>query len=133
MDFHALAAGADDWFDELTVSILVPAVDQFGQVLGSIGALVVDPGEIERAEWVVRRPDDEQAGEAAVELLQAVARAGAFEGGDMFTGPAANLDAPSRELVRLSFRRGGTDQDHLLGASGGDFAEQSSNRRRAIT
>jgi len=133
MDFHAFAAGADDRFDELTVGVLVPAVDQFRKVLGSIRALVVDPGEIERAEWVVRRPDDEQAGEAAVELLQAVAKAGAFEGGDIFTGSAANLDPASRELVRLSFRRGGTHQDHLLGASGGDFAEQSSNRRGAIT
>src|SRR4051812_5943917 len=101
MDFHALAAGADDWFDELTVGIFVAPVDQFRKVLGSIGALVVNAREVQRAEWVVRGPDDEQTGEASVELLEAIAKAGTLECRNIFTGSAANFEAASCEFVRL--------------------------------
>src|SRR4051812_15607903 len=72
MDFHPLAAGADDRFDKLTVSILIPAIDQLGQHLCPIRALVVGAIEIQRSERVVRRTNHEQTSETAIELFERI-------------------------------------------------------------
>src|SRR3954469_23713246 len=79
MDFHPLAAGADDRFDELTVSVLIPAIDQIGQHLCAIRALVVGATEIQRSERVVRRTNHEQPSKTAIELFECITKCGRLE------------------------------------------------------
>ena len=86
--FDALAAGADHRLDELAVGISVAAIDELRQRQRAIGSFVVDAGEIERTDRIVRRPDDEEPGEAAVELLQDVAKAGSLEAAKLLAGAA---------------------------------------------
>ena len=54
---NPVAACPDDRVDELTESILVPAVHKLGKSSSSIRSLVVAPGKVERAERIVRRTD----------------------------------------------------------------------------
>src|SRR4029453_16720309 len=75
----AVAAGPDNRLDELTIRVLVSTIDQLGEGVLAIGGLVVDAGEVEGSQRIVRRPDDEQSGEAAAEVFEDVAKAGGFE------------------------------------------------------
>ena len=65
MDFHSLAARANDRLDELAIGIFIPSIDEFGERLRSIRPFVVDAGKIKRADfsvdggpWTPLFPDD---------------------------------------------------------------------------
>ena len=62
--------GSDDGLEKLTIRVLVAAIHQLRQGLDPIGSLIVDAGEIERAQRVMSRTDDKQTGKSAVELFE---------------------------------------------------------------
>src|SRR6185503_11090867 len=68
LDFNALSAGTDDGFDELSIRILVSAIDEFHERLTPVGSLVVNAGKVQRTERIVHRANHEEPGEPAVEL-----------------------------------------------------------------
>ena len=96
-----LAARADDRLDELAVGILVAAVEQLAQRVRAIGPFVVDAGEIERPQRIVRRTNDEQASEAASELFQAVAQRCDFESGQLLARMASEISPARAQLVSI--------------------------------
>src|SRR5699024_10754919 len=100
LDLDPLATGADDRLDELPVGVFVAAIEQLGQGLHAVRSLVADAGEIERAERVVRRTDDEEPGDPAVEVLERISQHGSLEGAEMFAGTAAQVGAAGAQFVR---------------------------------
>ena len=86
--FDALAAGADHRLDELAVGVAVAAIGELRQRQRAIGSFVVDAAEVERTDRIVPRADDEEPGEAAIELLQYVAKAGSLEAAKLLAGAA---------------------------------------------
>src|SRR3954469_22141087 len=104
MDFHPLTAGADDRFDELTIRVLIPAIDQLGQRLGSIRSLVVGAREVEWTERVMCRTNHEQTSKAAIELFECITQRGRLERREILAGAAAKFLATGPQLVRLAFR-----------------------------
>ena len=86
-----VAAGADDRLDKLTVGVLVSAIDELGERVRSIRAFVVHARKVERTERIVGRPDHEQPGEAACELLDDVADVSALERGELFARAATKI------------------------------------------
>ena len=91
MDFYPLAAGADDRLDELAVGILVAAIDELAERLSPVGSFIVHPSEIQRPERIVRGADDEETGEATLELFEHIAQARRLEGRELFAGTAAEF------------------------------------------
>ena len=84
-------AGGDDRLDELPVGIVVALLDQLGHRPLAIRRLVVDAGEIERADRIVVGPDDEDAGE-----LRAAAAAHASSNAAVSTDADELADARAR-------------------------------------
>ena len=68
---HALAARADHRLDELVVGVLVAAIISSASGCRAVRPLVVAAGEVERADRVVRGPDDEEAGDPAARTARA--------------------------------------------------------------
>src|SRR3954465_12259956 len=62
LDFDRLRTGTNHGLDELPIRVLIAAVEELGDRLNAIGTLVVDAGEVQRAQRIVRRTDDEQTG-----------------------------------------------------------------------
>ena len=91
--------------DELTVGILVAAIHQFAQCLYAIGPFVVDPLEIESAERVMFRADDEEGSEASGELFLDVAKRRCLERRQLLGGAAAKVGAAGTQLVGFGRRR----------------------------
>src|SRR3954451_10699273 len=60
--FDALAAGRQDRVDELVIGVLVAAIDELGDAVMAVRALVVDAREVERAERIMGGTDQVQAG-----------------------------------------------------------------------
>ena len=100
-----IAARRDDRLDELPVGVLVAAIDELREPVDAIGSLVVDALEIEWTERIVRRPDDEEAGEPAAPVLERVAHPGGFERGQRVGRVPAEIAALGAELVRPALRR----------------------------
>ena len=100
--------------------------------MDAVRSLVVDAAEVERAERIVRRPDHEQPGETAGELLDASRRAAVSNAASC--SPARPRRSPRPALSSCGRPGGGeaATRIDLLGAGRGDLFEQPLQRAGPI-
>src|SRR6188508_160954 len=76
---NPIAAGGYDRLDELAVGVFVATIDELREAEVSIRAFVVNAGEVEGADRIVRRPNEKDAMEAAGGALERVTKSSGFE------------------------------------------------------
>src|SRR5574339_887984 len=81
---NPIATGGDDRLDELTVGVLVAAIDEFREAEMTIRPFVVDALEIERANGIVRGADEKHAVESARRALERVTQSRGFKRRELF-------------------------------------------------
>src|SRR5439155_15031683 len=110
LDLDALRACRDDRLDELAVRVPVPAVHQFADAVLAVRPFVVDAGEIQRAEWIVRRSNQVNGGEPPLTRSDRIAQDGGFVRGQHLARAPSQIAAARAQLVRpAGWRRGRYD------------------------
>src|SRR5215210_4590822 len=129
---HAFPSGAYDRLYELPVRVFVSSIAELGEGVYTVGSLVVRTPKIKGTQWVVNGADHEKAGEATVELLEHIAKAGRFEGGKLLACAAAQVGTSGAELVCVRRRGRGADENDLLGPGYADLFEKTRERAGTI-
>src|SRR6476659_7658780 len=107
-----IAARAHHRLDELAVRVFISPVDQLGQSLWTLRAIVVAAAEAERTDRVVRRSYRENAHDAG--RVRRVANHGCLGGLQVFAQPPAWIEAAGRERMRSRCFRRTRHENHLL-------------------
>ena len=120
-----LAAGTDDWLDELAVGVLIRALHQLLQALAPVRRFIIRAGDVERTDGIVSRTHHVDGVEAQARHLQRVAHRRRFSGQLELAKPAPDVDTRRAQLVRRRRGRHGADDDRLCRARRRHFLEQT--------
>ena len=123
---------ADDRLDELVVGILVAAAHQLGQAWPPVGSIVEPAVEVERADRIVRRPDDVEPRTRLAGELRGVADGRRLERLQVLADAPASVQPRRRKRVRARRIRRGRDEDDLLDVHQRQLFDQAQQAARAI-